>query len=327
MKKFKIYISILLCFSMFITGCSFQRDLNAAYNTDEQLSIGISDKMSTIKTNSMGNKFAVIPFDSYVYSDSNADYMASLLINISNNSVLQCSNPHKKIYPASMTKIMTAMIIADEIQAGRLSLDENITLSHTIIFDDPDAVSSGLIAGDTITVNELLHGLLIRSFNDCCIILAERIAGSESAFCDLMNAKAKALGATNTHFSNSHGLHLEDHYTTVYDLYIMFHEFTNYELLTNIDNVSTYMMKYTHADGTPVEIECAATNGFLGEYELPDGLALGGWKTGTTTEAGNCLILEVNDEEDNQYIAIIAKAVDKNTLYEDMTDILGTINE
>ncbi len=325
----KKIVAVLCCVAIMLTGCNIDvtNKLEYEYNPAEKINISMNSDMPTININSLANNYAVIPFDSYVYSDEEANYMACLLVDQTNKDVLQCANPHKRIYPASMTKIMTAMIVVDEINAGRLSLDETITLSHTILFDDPDAVGCGLRAGDSITVKELLYGLLIRSFNDCCVVLAERIAGSETAFCEMMNQKALEIGATNTNYANSHGLHLTNHYTTVYDLYLIFERFSTYDMLAEIDGIRSYIMKFYRSSGELVEIECSPTNGFMGEYALPEGLTMHGWKTGTTSQAGNCLIMEVTDTEDIAYIAIVANAIDKSTLYEEMTNILINITE
>lgn len=327
MKKLHKLICAVLCISLFLSGCSFDNNLENQYDANQNLSIGVTDNMITLPIETMANTHAVIPFDSYVYSNVDGKYMASLLVNTNSKDIVQCSNPHKRIYPASMTKVMTAMIVADQINDGKLSLNDTVTITHDITFSDIDATGCGLKSGDVLTVDTLLHGLLIRSFNDCCIALAEKVAGSEEEFVEMMNQKALELGATNTHFENSHGLHSNNHYTTVYDLYLMFSEFTTYETLGNIDNLKSYVMRYNHIDGTPVEIECSPTNGFVGEYDLPDGLTMHGWKTGTTSQAGSCLIMEVSDEEDNMYIAVIANAKDKSTLYEEMVSMLENINE
>lgn len=325
----KKIVAAICCIAILLTGCDFNitNKLEYEYNTSEKINMSINADMPTIKISSLANNYAVIPFDGYVYSDEEANYMACLLVNQTEKEVLQCANPHKRIYPASMTKIMTAMIVVDEINAGRLSLNETITLSKSITFDDPDATGCGLRAGDSITVKELLYALLIRSFNDCCVVLAERIAGSEDAFCDMMNQKALEIGATNTHYANSHGLHLANHYTTIYDLYLIFQEFSTYDMLSEIDGMRSYTMKFYRSSGELVEVECSPTNGFMGEYALPEGLTMHGWKTGTTSQAGNCLIMGVTDSDNKEYIAVVANAIDKSALYEEMTNMLTNITE
>ena len=166
---------------------------------------------------------------------------------------------------------------------------------------------------------------MITSYNDCGVILAELIAGSESAFCDMMNEKAKEIGATNTHFVNCHGLHDDDHYTTAYDLYLIIKEFSKHDLAYVIDSLDTYDFTYTDADGNEQVVTIEPTNEFLtGEVNLPDGYSIGSWKTGTTEEALNCLIMELkNDSTGEEYIALVAGADGKEALYSAMTELIN----
>ena len=130
-----------------------------------------------------------------------SDY-ADLLINDSTNEVMKSYRCFERVYPASITKIMTALLV---LENG--NLDDEITLDHDIELNEDGAVVTTLSKGDTVTVNEAFHGLLVKSANDCAVILAEYIAGSEEKFVDMMNERAKELGATHTHFANPHGLH------------------------------------------------------------------------------------------------------------------------
>ena len=137
-----------------------------------------------------------------------ADY-ADLCIDDTDNKVLVAYHCFDKRYPASITKVMTALLT---LEHGHL--DDKITLKHDIVLGEEGAVISSLKKGDTVTVSQVLHTMLIKSANDCAVILGEYIAGSEDAFVDMMNAKAKELGATHTHFVNPNGLHDDNHYTT-----------------------------------------------------------------------------------------------------------------
>ena len=201
-----------------------------------------------------------------------------------------------------------------------------ITLSHTVTFQENNVGASDLTKGCKVTVKNLLYGLLIRSYNDCGVLLAERIAGSEDAFVEKMNERAYELGATNTHFVNCHGLHSDDHYTTAYDLYLIFSEFIKHDLAYLIDSLTSYDFTYTDANGETRSVTLEATNGYIsGEFQFPEGYSLGSWKSGTTTAAGNCLILEfVKDDTGDKYIAVIAGAEDRSTLYNDMTMLINT---
>lgn len=141
-----------------------------------------------------------------------------------------------------------------------------------------------------------------------------------------MNERAYELGATNTHFVNCHGLHSDDHYTTAYDLYLIFSEFIKHDLAYLIDSLTSYDFTYTDANGETRSVTLEATNGYIsGEFQFPEGYSLGSWKSGTTTAAGNCLILEfVKDDTGDKYIAVIAGAEDRSTLYNDMTMLINT---
>jgi D-alanyl-D-alanine carboxypeptidase (penicillin-binding protein 5/6) len=249
---------------------------------------------------------------------------AVVLINDTNKESLVVYNAHERIYPASMTKIMTALLVMESIEAGDLSLDDKITLKQTVTFDEANVGVSDLTGGCTVTIKDLLYGLLIRSYNDCAVILAQQVAGSEDVFVDMMNEKAMELGAVNTHFVNPHGLHSDNHYTTPYDLYIIFSEFIKHPMAYTIDSLSSYDFNYTDAEGNACTVNMTATNGFLsGEFNMPEGYTLGSWKSGTTTAAGNCLIIEfVKDDTGDRYIAIIANAEDRETLYNDMTSLI-----
>ena len=141
-----------------------------------------------------------------------------------------------------------------------------------------------------------------------------------------MNEKAIELGATNTHFVNPHGLHDNNHYTTPYDLYLIFKAFLKNDTLVSIDGNSEYTLKY-YRDSEPVEADILATNGFLSNnFEMPTGYHITGWKTGTTEKAGNCIILEfVSDTTDEEFICLVSNAKDKEILYQNVEDMLKEI--
>ena len=195
-----------------------------------------------------------------------------------------------------------------------------------IEFNEANVTALGLEPGDYITVNELLHGLLISSYNDCAIALARYVSGSVSDFVDLMNKKAQELGATNSHFVNPHGLHDNNHYTTPYDLYLIFKEFLKYDTLVQIDSSSSYVLTM-YKDSEKITTELTPTNAFLSNsVEMPTGYHITGWKTGTTEKAGSCIIVEfVNDDTNEEYICLVSNAKDHETLYQNVNDMLKQI--
>ena len=165
---------------------------------------------------SRGSKVAVVSKEK---ADNN-DYPEAkevLLVNNTKNKVIVSQKVFDQAYPASTTKIMTALLTLEN-----LNLSQVVTIKHDITFPDGAAVAIHLKKGDKITVEALLNALIIMSANDAAVALGEAVAGSEANFVKMMNKRAKELGATNTHFANPNGLHLSDHYSTAYDLYLIF---------------------------------------------------------------------------------------------------------
>ena len=262
-----------------------------------------------------------------VFAEGNTDLglnaKSAILMEEATGNILYESNPDERLPIASVTKVMTMLLIMEAVDSGKISLDDMVTVSE-------NAMSYGgstmfLETGEQLTVNDMLKGIAVASANDGCVAMAEHLAGSESAFVDMMNEKAKEIGATNTHFVNCHGLHDDDHYTTAYDLYLIIKEFSKHDLAYVIDSLDTYDFTYTDADGNEQVVTIEPTNEFLtGEVNFPDGYSIGSWKTGTTEEALNCLIMELkNDSTGEEYIALVAGADGKEALYSAMTELIN----
>lgn len=312
---------ILACSLVLLTGCG-----SRTYKASKQLDIGVLPNLPLYSDCGMAQEYAVVGKDEEVNAASYSGVYAAMLLDNTTGEPVIAHNAHKRIYPASMTKLMTGLLVIESIEKGDISLDDMVTLNRKVTFDDWDAMASDLEGGCRVDVKNLLYGLMITSYNDCGVILAELIAGSESAFCDMMNEKAREIGATNTHFENCHGLHSDDHYTTAYDLYLILEEFSKHDLAYIIDSLSTYDFTYTDADGNEQVVTIEPTNEYLtGEMNLPDGYSIGSWKTGTTEEALNCLIMELkNESTGHEYVAIIAGADGKEALYSLMTSMINT---
>lgn len=319
-KQFFVLIALSVFIVTLLTGCG------NSYDTEKPLSISSTVNLPIVRPAGLADENVVIPYDAYVYDDSKFDYETGLLINETSNTVVHAVNPHKKIYPASMTKIMTGIIVMEAIESGQISLTDTVLVKSPIEFDEDNVIKLGLEPGDYITVDELLHGLLIASFNDCAVVLARYVGDTVGNFVDLMNKKAAELGATNTHFKNPHGLHSSNHYTTPYDLYLIFKEFLTKDLLVKIESNATYVITL-HRNDEKMQIEITSTNAFLANsFEMPTGYSITGWKTGTTEKAGKCIILEfVKDETGEEYICLVSKANDHDTLYKNVEDMLREI--
>lgn len=320
-KKVFIFIIVMISNVALLSGCS-----DTAYDTKSSLHISSKVNLPIVRPLGLANENVVIPYDAYVYDDTDFEYEAGLLINQTKNSVVCAVNPHKRIYPASMTKILTAIVVMDAVNSGQISLSDTVVIQKKIEFNEDNVTSMNLQPGDYITINELLHGLLIASYNDCAVALARYVAGSVGDFVDLMNTKAAQIGATNSHFVNPHGLHDNNHYTTPYDLYLLFKEFLKNDTLVQIDSNGTYVLTM-YRDSEKVEMSITSTNGFLSNaVSMPTGYHITGWKTGTTEKAGSCIILEfIKEETEEEYICLVSNALDHETLYKNVEDMLREI--
>ena len=208
----------------------------------------------------------------------------AILIDLETNTVIAEKDPDAKIYPASMTKVMTALVACEQIT----DWDATFTMTQAII--DPlflsDATMAGFVNGEEVSMTDLVYGALLPSGAEATEALAQTIAGSTEGFVALMNEKAAELGLTNTHFVNDSGLHDEDHYTTVREMAVILEAaMANERCRAALSAVS-----YTSAPTTQNPEGVAMLNKFLyriGQYELGDA-AVEGAKTGFTSQAMNC---------------------------------------
>ena len=203
---------------------------------------------------------------------------SAILIERDTGKVLYEKNSNESLPPASMTKVMTMLLIMEALDEGKLSYDEKVRASEY-------AASMGgsqifLEAGEEMTVEELLKGIAIGSGNDAAVAMAERIAGSEEAFIDMMNKKAEELGLKDTKFQNTTGLPVEEHYSSAHDMAIMSKELLKYE------DITKYTGKYEAylREDTDNKFWLVNTNKLVRFYPGVDGL-----KTGFTREAMYCL--------------------------------------
>ncbi|MDD6058178.1 MAG: D-alanyl-D-alanine carboxypeptidase [Clostridiales bacterium] len=238
---------------------------------------------------------------------------------LSSNTVVYAKDIYKKLYPASTTKIMTAYLALKYCS----DLNVPVTVSANAVDQAPDSSVCGLRAGDVLTMRDLLYGLMLQSGNDAAIAIAEYISGDVASFADLMNEEARLLGATQTHFVNPNGLPDPEHYTSVYDLYLMFRAALPNQTFLEIINTKSYTAVYTGADGKAAEAVWANTNPYLnGRARIPEGFTIYGGKTGTTGEAGYCLVLYSHNQEDEPIISIVLKADGRYNLYLLMNEML-----
>lgn len=246
---------------------------------------------------------------------------AAALFDLSNNETLYAKNANIQVHPASLTKIMTALVA---LKYG--SPDDVLKASNNVIITEAGAQLCGLKPGDSMTLDQALHILLLYSANDVAILIAEGVGGSVENFTDLMNKEAQALGATNCNFLNPNGLTQDGHYVTVYDLYLIFAEAVQYNLFNEIIQMSSYSTTYQGSDGTQKAFDKQTTNLYLrGDKAMPEKVTVIGGKSGTTKAAGHCLILLSRSSSGNPYISVIMNTDSTDDLYSDMTILLNAI--
>ncbi len=243
------------------------------------------------------------------------------LFDVKNAETLFAQNVNDRVMPASLTKVMTAYCA---LKYG--SLEQVLVAGSDVYVNESGAQKINLKEGDRMTLDQALHFLLIYSANDVANLIASNISGSIPEFIELMNSEAKALGATNSHFENPHGLTSDEHYVSAYDMYLIFNAAMQYDTFCEIINMSEYTTSFLDSKGTSKEISISTTNGFLnGNRTAPTGVTVIGGKTGTTNAAGHCLILLARDTMANPYIAVIMRDTDTGLLYSDMSDLLKEI--
>lgn len=247
------------------------------------------------------------------------DAGAALIFNITDQKAVYNQGAFERLYPASITKVMTFLVAADLVD-----WDETVTITDAMLDLDPASSVAGLKGGDIIAMKDLFYGLLVVSGNDAAQAIALHVSGTQEQFADLMNAKASELGATGSHFVNAHGLTDEQHYTTAYDVYLIFKEALKDPRFVDIISTPQHTAYYTGAGGSQVEKTWTAGQRYLtGEVEAPEGFTVVGGKTGTTSAAKNCIVLYSRDAAGKEYISVVLRAPSRDVLYEDLNALFS----
>ena len=215
-----------------------------------------------------------------------------VLVDLDTGKMIYERNKDAKAYPASLTKMMTVLLAVQAVEAGSVKLTDKVAA-----YDDcrqgltDDSSTADIVPGEVLTLEQLLYCALIASANEACNIIAEYVGGSISAFVDQMNAEAKKLGCTGTHFANPDGMPDDDHYTTAYDLYLIAREAMTHDLFATICNTQSYTVPGTnysdartlYNSNALISGKGAYGSGYI--YNYAEGV-----KTGYTSAAGYCLV-------------------------------------
>lgn len=221
----------------------------------------------------------------------------AFLMDSDSGQILYEQNAYDKAYPASMTKVMTALLVLEALESGTITPDTLVTVSELAATEEFfNESSADLQDGEQISVIDLLYCLMLPSANDAARALAEHLAGSIDAFANMMNQRAAKLGCKSTHFVNPTGLHDPEHYSSAYDIALIFREAMTYSLFLKIIAAGEYVTTPTNLYG---ERYLFSSNGLISEAYYTGYLyeyCIGG-KTGNTEAAGNCLVSAAQKDE------------------------------
>jgi D-alanyl-D-alanine carboxypeptidase (penicillin-binding protein 5/6) len=232
---------------------------------------------------------------------------SAVLMERSTGTVLYEKGADEKLYPASVTKVMTLLLTMEAIERGQLTYEQKLTVSRAAM--SLGGSTAFLHEGESYTVHEMLKAVTIASANDGSVVLAEAVAGTEETFVAMMNERAAQLGMTGTNFVNCHGLDHADHYTTARDVAVMSRELLSHRDIRNYSTVWIDSLR----DGT---FQLANTNRLVRYYDGCTGL-----KTGTTSKAGSCVAASA-ERDGMELIAVVMHASSTDDRYESARKML-----
>ncbi len=312
-------LALMLTTVFVLTGCKSETSTamnglsiknNIAYN------YVLSSSLSTAK--GFAADLAVSEAGSANTEEGVLSASAALLVDTADAKVVYQKNPHLKLYPASTTKILTGLVALENSD-----ITKAITVGDNIKFDEGNVWICDFREGDKVTIEQALYGAIVNSGNDAAIVVATGVAGSVSAFADLMNERALEIGATNSHFVNPHGLTNEQHYTTAYDLYLIFNEAIKNSEFVKIASTVKYTTSFTRGKYTIVPTWTNGNQYINGGVTTPSGMTVLCGKTGYTEAAGYCLvILSESQKTGHKFISIILNAQSRDKLYNQMSYLL-----
>ncbi len=253
----------------------------------------------------------------YATDKLDVDAKAALIVEVNSGKIIYENNAKIQNYPASVTKILTAILTIENCK-----LDDIATVSKNAVSHIPEGyVVAPLSFGEEMRVEDLLYALMLKSANDAAYVLAEHVGGSVEGFAEMMNKKAKELGCKNSHFVNPNGIHNDSHYTTAYDMYLISKYAMKNEKFAKIVSTYKYTLPATNKYSKKDRI-MENTNSFINPKSKYYNENIKGVKTGTTLQAGNCLI---TDTEKNGFeiITVIFGAKTKESKFSETNKMIN----
>ena len=321
-------VLFFIFFVMIMLLGSCRRKLKKAFSEEQSLqrlsSVSVSEETEH-NTESFAEHLA-IPLDQS-YNEEGMDAESFILIEEDKENAdqaLSYRNPFKRMYPASITKLMTALVCVNTVQ----DLEQEFVISPSSSIKVSGSSTAFLQVGESVKIRDLLYGMLLPSGNDAAVAVAEASAGSVDRFVEKMNEEAVKLGALSSHFTNPHGLPDENHYTSSYDIYLILKAVMENKDLREILSKKEYQVIYKDRNGARKSQVWKATNLYsTGEKVLPEALRITGAKTGTTKDAGYCLALNTEKKDSSiSYISVVMKSESKDNLYQNLTNLLAKIS-
>lgn len=313
-------IAALLCAAVTgLSGCADQRFTLLSPYSDQISSVQRSETESFLgaRAGGMAGNICVVDSDT-AFDGTLITAKSAVCFNITQRKTLYAKNYDTQLPMASLTKLMTALLV---LENG--DLDQEVTVGQETVITTADAWLCGFQPGDTMTLRTLLECMLVYSGNDAANACAAAVGGSVESFVDQMNARAESLGAVHTHFANPNGLDDRDHYSTPYDIYLILNACLQYDEFRKIIPMTEVDSTWTRNGETQTQT-FPSGNGYLAKTAVPpDGITVYGGKTGHTENAGYCLATYAKDSTGDELIAVVFGAAEKQPVYADTNTLLG----
>ena len=316
-----LFLSVLVCviFST-LNGCK-KENVPLLLDFKEEIIENDPPFPEAVREQGITGGVCVIP-DISVYDPDRLGCPAGALFNISTRNTVYAKEAFQQFKIASLTKLMTAYLTLKYAD-----LESEVTLTQDVVITDPDAWLCGFLPGDVISVYDLLCAALVYSGNDAANGLAAAVSGSVPAFVSLMNEEAKAIGASHTHFANPNGLDQPGHYSTVYDIYLIFNECLKFPEFRKIISRKSVEAVWINAQGEERSQVFSSGNSYLNNSAQPsNNMKIIGGKTGHTKEAGYCLAILSKDVQGDEYISIVLGTTTKQQVYAQTNLLFDMIN-
>lgn len=318
----KCLLSLLSITVISFAGCQQSSDTFLAYE-DTVNTVDHSVDHQVTQSTFFAQDIAVVTENENIGGDELLTSGAILLINVTDNETIYADHVFDKMYPASLTKLLTALVV---LQQGELT--DTVAISNNAVkIADVGARVCGYEEGDIITLDALLYSLIISSGNDAAIAVAEHLGGSVEGFITMMNQEAQRIGAIHSNFVNPHGLHDDNQYTTAYDIYLVMNELLKHDKFREIISSNSYTVEYVNKNGNPLTMNLSSTNtNWNDESEVPAKLHILGGLSGTTSKAGRCQVILSKNNKEQEFISIILKATDDETMNSQAFHLLSLTN-